>query len=227
VAEDTFYPSPYGYIGDSGSTAYDNTGTASKCYTLANIVTGSVERAYFSFDTSSIPEVATIVDVSIRAYCDFLSFSVEINLLTIAGMVWWEHDVIGASITTGDWGLANFGAYKLWGSGQPPPSLPSSADIDLPNASVNVDGDSDYEFRDASNWTDSSEGPRLGYYAKKPIGTVRMWLTVTFSIPKGLFNRWNWRLPAMPGFSNVIAAVVLPSGDLKVLARFYPRPLEA
>lgn len=227
MAEATFYPSPYGYIDDSGSTAFDLTGTASKCVTQDSNE-GDIARGYFSFDTSSIPEVATVEDVSIRAYCDHLSVPVDCNISVLALMVWWEHDVIGEAITTGDWGFANFGAFQWWGLGQPsPPSLPYSADIDLPNESVNTAGDSDYEFIDASTWSISDEGPALGYYAKKPIANVRMWLTVTYSIPGGLFNRWNWRLPALPGFSSVLAAVLLPSGDLKVMARFYPRPLEA
>ena len=218
------YPDVYGYIKKdypSTYTAYDQSGTE-KEQQVQKISAGHHMFALYSFDTSSIPTNATVNSVTFRIYITGLYEDIGLDVDSYILRFYYEADRVGAAITTDDWWFTTPGAQKIYGD--TPPSLPYSDDITMPTGTVNKGGDTDIDVRDYSAYSGAPDGPRWGFKAR--ISGSRMWLDIDYTVPRGLFNRWNWRLPALPGFSNVIAAVVLPSGELKVLARFYPRPLE-
>jgi len=214
VATDRFTPSPYGFIRDDGGlTAYDQTGTIA----AQGVCTATIEeRAYYSFNTAPIPNNATVDDVTFRLYLRLVDEPFGIDVGNYKFVVLYDDARIGNSITTDDWG-----GYVQCGSksyGGTLPSLPANIDVTLIKACVNLTGDTDLEVQDDSAWTETAAGPEWYFHAKWFPGLM-MWIDVTYTVPTGLFNRWNWKLPAMPGFSSVIAAVILPSGDIKVMAR--------
>jgi len=224
VAETTTYPDVYGWIGSGGSSAHDESGAENPCH-VTRTTTEDYERAYVSFDTSVIPDSATIEAALLQVYIHDITTPIGINLSSLGAVVYYDHDKIGAAITSDDWAFSAFAGYKYL-SGWPT-DFPKSAEVIVVTASINVDGDSDYEIRDASVWSDSVPGPSLHYYPRYGSPASKMWLTVTYSVPGGFFNRWNWRLPALPGFSGILSALVLETGEIQITERFYPRPVEA
>jgi len=226
VAEDTFHPEVWGYV-RQGVSAHDFTGTYFNPNVTQDDGSGVVYRALWSFDTSSIPDSATITGAEWNNEIFTVVEPVGYDGNWIIRLHW-KHDEIGSSIDTGDFGFpdANIWGTKSWAS---TPARASSYTIDSVDLDcVNVDGDTDVEMRCISGYIDPPGALTWKFKTKWNSGsTWRAYLDITYTVPAGLFNRWNWRLPALPGFSNVIAAVVLPSGELKVMARFYPRTVEA
>ena len=224
-----FDPDVWGHVAKRISTTYkqatDQTGTDNNCHVTQNDGT-ALEfeiRSYFSFNTAPIPAVATITDVEFSFKFGVVAEPVDFDGLWQYSL-YYDADRIGASISTDDWEFPDLGGTKSWPS---TPSTWTEYTASLVTASVNRAGDTDLEVRCTGAFTDPPGPIQWEMAARREGSTHNSYLTVTYTVPRGLFNRWNWRLPALPGFSNVIAAVVLPSGDLKVMARFYPRPLEA
>lgn len=221
MAESTIYPDVYGFIDATGPTAHDQSGTTGSCYTHRT-TSADVVRAYFSFDTSAIPTNATVSAAVLRLYLDDIDLPVGISLNNVGIQVWYDHDRIGVGIDTSDWQMNSYAGYKYVGS--QPFSLPYHLDVTVVTGSVNPGGDSDYEVRDASVWADSVDGPLCYFHARHGSpATDKTWLTVTWTAPRGLFNRFNRWLPALPGFSNVLAMMELPCGRIQVVQQFAPR----
>jgi len=218
MSQSIVYPDVYGWIDNGGPTAHDQSGTTGVCYVFKR-GGNDVYRSYFSFDTSSIPTNATVSAATVRTYLHDVSLPSGIDLASMGVMLWYEHDKIGGSIDTGDWDHSSYAGYKWIGSW--PLSLPNSFDVIVVTASVNKGGDSDYEFREASTWSNTINGPLSFYHAKHgPSAINKMWLTVTWTAPLRFFNRFNWRLPRLPGFSNILAVAWLPCGRIQVTQRF-------
>jgi len=221
VSLSTIFPDVYGWIDHSGPTAHDQSGTTGHCYVFKSGL-NDVYRAYSSFDTSAIPTNCSVQTATIRAFMHSVNMPVGIVMISLGVQVWYEHDKIGGSIDTSDWGHSNFAGYKYIGAC--PLSFPCSFSIVVVPASVNPGGDSDYEFRDASEWTTTADGPVSCYHAKYgPASPNVMWLTVKWRAPLRFFNRFNLTLPRLPGFSNVLSAVWLPNGSIEVTQRFPAR----
>lgn len=223
----TLQPNPYtyGYIhDDSGLVAHDVTGTIGACLVYDDTAPNVSARTYVSFLTGSIPDNANITAVEIRLYLKEVIEELGIDVGEYKVDFHYDADRIGPSVTTGDWGGYAYCGKKSWGGSLP--SLPDQPDVALATACVNVEGATDIEIQDDSVWSDTARGPTYDFRPKF-FGGFKMWLLVTYTVPGGLFNRWNWKLPALPGFSNVIAAVFLPSGELQVIARFPARPRSA
>lgn len=219
MAQDIHHAVVYGHI-QNATTVWDMTGTN----LYPRIGKYSAFRAYLSYDTSPLPDAAIISEVAFVGYWSSSSSEpVDADISDYAIKLYSEHDRIGSTLTADDWDLTTYELRKSWGATAP---WPGAWTLYPATANINKDGDTDYEIRGDSAYTVPPGGPEF----RMVVRIDTLWyshLDVTYTLPSGFFNRWNWRLPALPGFSNVIAAVVLPSGDLKVLARFYPRPLEA
>jgi len=226
VAETRFDPHVWGWIKKNNGTTvvYDQTGGDFNPNVSQDDGAGYKKRAYFSFDTSAIPAGATI-DSAVLAF----KFSIVAEPVGFSGTwqfsFYYDHDRIGSTLSADDWGFPDLAGTKSW------PSTPSTwveYEATLVVASVNKNGDTDIEARCTGAYTDP-EGPvQWRFVARRSPPIVHhVYLTVTYTVPAGLFNRWNWKLPALPGFSSVIGTVVLASGDLQVVERFYPRTVEA
>ncbi|MCW7072059.1 MAG: hypothetical protein OCU12_07035 [Methanophagales archaeon] len=219
----TQYPDVYGYIDYSGPTPHDESGLKNPIYTFKS-ESEDVYRAYLSFNTAAIPNTATIIAAELELYLHTYDEPIGINVSQYGVQIWYEHDRIGAAVTTDDWGLTGWSAYHSFGAN---PVLPVQVGVDVGTACVNVSGDSDFELRDGCVWSDTADGPTLHYY---PLyGKMlpnKMWLQVTYTLPIGIFNKWNRRLPAkLAQFSGILAAVLLPNGEAFVIQRFAPRRL--
>jgi len=218
-------PHVWGWVkkNNGTSTAFNQTGTDFNPNVAQNDDSDFARRAYFSFDTSAIPSVAAIESVG---FC--FKFSTIIEPVGFVGTYqhsfFYDGDRIGASVSTDDWEFPDLGGTKSWPS---QPSTWTEYIASLVAEAVNKAGDTDIEVRCTGAYEDPPGAIVWKLAARREGTTHHTYLTVTYTVPGGLFNRWNWRLPALPGFSSVIAAVLLPSGDLKIMARFYPRPLEA
>lgn len=215
VATDRFMPITYGYIYDDGGLiAVEQTGTigAQKVCTRAN-----ESRAYYSFRTGPIPNNATVDAVIFRLHLRDVIVPFGIDVQEYKFQIFYDHARIGDTITIDDWG--GYAPCGVKSYGVTLPEMPVDIDVTLANASVNLTGDTDLEVQDSSTWAETDDGPTWSFHARWFPGAM-MWMDVTYTMPSGLFNRWNWKLPALPGFSSAIAAVMLPSGDLRVIARF-------
>lgn len=222
MAQDVHHAVAYGYI-TAGTSAHDHTGTNQ----YSKIGKDGDNRGYLSYDTSPIPDPAIISQVAFVSFWSSTSSKpVGAEISEYAVKIYSEHDRIGPAITTDDWTLTAYELRKNWGDTAP---WPSSWTVYPKPENINKDGDTDYEIRGDSVYEDPPGGPDF----REVIRIGETWhshLDVTYTVPVGFFNRFNWRLPAIPGFGNVLAvALVERDSAVQVVQRFYPRqfPVEA
>ena len=67
----------------------------------------------------------------------------------------------------------------------------------------------------------TADGPQYAFKGKWFDGWITQ-LVVEYSMSINVFNRWNWRLPALPGFSSILSIVALATGRVQVTQRFTP-----
>jgi hypothetical protein len=229
----TRYPDVFGYIENSSGgvkTAYDKSGQKVAIDVAGHVSTPlSTSRAYLSHATGGLSDSAIVTSASLRIYVNDTVIPMGIGNLVYRLNVYYEPSRIGSAVTTDDWGFANYGAQKDYGSS---PVWPDSSAVAMPTSCVNLTGDTDVEIRDASSWTDSASGPTFHLYALLgKINPQKMWLDVTYELPtaKPLINRFNPRLPHIPGFSSTLSVAFMGDGRLRVRERFPSRlrPVEA
>lgn len=150
----TANPDVYGYI-ENGVGATDQTGLIA-CAKCSGASTVHRYRAYASYNTSSIPDKAKIVSADLTYYFATVTEDVTCVVNNYGMRIYYEHDQIGASLVLGDWGFSNFAVEEDYGGSAP---STGSHQVALPIATVNVDGDTDLEFRGWSTWSTCSDGP--------------------------------------------------------------------
>jgi hypothetical protein len=214
MPQDEFHADVYGDI-RNGTTARDMSGTNS----YPHVSKYGGYRAYLSYDTSPIPDAAVIEEVAFVGYWSSSSSEpVGAEISDYAIKLYSEHDRIGGALNWWDWGLTTYELRKSWGD---TPPWPGAWTLYPSEANINKDGDTDYELRGDSVYIDPPGGPDFLLVVRIDSNWYSH-LDVTYLLP-GWFNRWNWKLPALPGFSHIVSVVALPSGWLRVKQRFYPR----
>lgn len=180
-----FNPDVYGHIQNPGAGPWDMSGTTlyPRVSKYANY------RAYLSFNTSSLPDGAAIQDVEFRSYMSSSSsepYGASVGDYAIKFFYAW--DQIGASIDAGEWGaFTSYDSRKSWGT--------HFADGEawthpLGVDTVNKAGDSDYELKGDSYFTDPPGGPTWYLVIQTPLGNFYTWLTITYGL-KGVLNRFG------------------------------------
>lgn len=240
----TVYPHRYGYIDYPAfpKVAYDQTGIDDARQLVSGVgVTGDPpqKRAYYSFDTSTIPTAAIIEDIDFKAFLKYITMIFECDNVVYGVRVYWEWDRIGAVIDTSDWGFANAGPNKAWGATPPPIETSYTwSFLDVTDV-INKTGDTDIELRSSSAWTDCTEGPIFEFETKKKkLVSLRTSLVVVYRYPlHGVTNRIcsAVKVGLGPVGLFLMAAGILPprsrvvgiDGDgLKVRTTFLPRAVK-
>jgi len=138
-----------------------------------------------SFDTSVIPDNATITAVSLWIYVSSVIKSRRLiwNVAFDAKLlVTTRKDEIGASLGTGnyDYGTIRYSsnAFKTWGAGW--------KEFSLGAASVYKDGDTDCEIRPNQDWYNDLNNQGLKFYlicTTNEGGANKPYLEVTYTVP--------------------------------------------
>ena len=240
LSQSNYNPHVWGFIkkNNGSSTAYDQTGTNFNPNVTQDDGAGFKRRAYFSFDTSGIPDGAVI---------DLHEFSFKFNSVNepvgFAGTwqlsVYYEHDRIGASLDTGDWGFSALAGTKNWSS---TPSTWVEYTAALSVSSVTKEGDTDLEIRNTGIYADP---PGAIFYkiASRRAGPVyHSYLTVGYLLqgvlgktPSGNISFYGGMcLAALTRF--LMATGIIPpnsavdridGSDVHIVTRFVPRTVGA
>jgi len=232
----TGYPDVLGYIDNNGPTAYDQSAPAEQY--VGETPQGGTNRyrAYYSFDTAGIPHAAKPSGGSLNVWLDAIAVPGGITILDCRMRMHYDHDRIGAAVTTDDWAMS---VGSTWFGGVSPSPQFCTFNIwsSVVEEQINRTGDTDFEIWDKSLWSDASYGPRFTLRAGEWDSQERCYLTVNYRV-QGVGGRLRGRnmviggmgplvqlfgAGAFPEHSRVIGVDV---DDLLVEARFLPRGLE-
>jgi len=233
---DSFNPDVWGYIKD-GVSAHDFTGTEWNPNVQQGDSVDPVEwRAYYSFDTSSIPG-GVVLDLA-RFTCETHSVTEPIgyNGTYVVGL-YYDHDIIGGALDLGDYGFptGNYWGSKSWASN---PGSSAVFTIDATDFScINIDGDTDCELRDVGGFTDPPGSLLWRFKGWRSKGGYRCYLQVGYvrqgalnKLPSGNLTFYGGCLMALSRL--LMAEGIIPpnsrvdrvdGADIHVVTRFAPR----
>ena len=150
-----------------------------------------VTRSYMSFDTSSIPDNATISAASLFVY--FVG-RVKPKIFTWSGILdqrlalWVNDDVIGAALDDSDWKLGgtkiyNSAAFKNW-------ITAGWKEFTGVESYVNKTGDTDFMLNPNPDWSTDCQDSVKHYYLRwntveQTFPNLKPYLRVTYTVPSG------------------------------------------
>ena len=230
-------PDVWGYL-ESDGTVHDLSGTSSTSYASQDgeYPAGVAYRAYWSFNTSVIPDMATLTAVSLRVRIKRVDGPVGFSGLYLLRFNR-QNDRIGASLDFSDWSLTG----GTWALKFFPSNPGTDVDFDLAGglpSLVNKLGDTDIEVLDIGGYADPP-GPLFYHFTTKDGGgTFRTWLTANYILqgalsktPSGNISHFG-PMCLMALSRLLMQAGIIPLGsrvdriegaDIHVVTRFTPR----
>jgi hypothetical protein len=137
-----------------------------------------IYRGYLSFDTSAIPAGNVIESAVLNYYIatDASNEDFNINLYYGTQPTW------GGTLSYTDWGSGTIGPTLVRGTSGA--SINTKYTVNLPTASINAGGITEYELRSSREGTEPT-GVEFVDIATADNATYKPYLTVTHSLPSG------------------------------------------